>query len=111
MENIEKYRKIIRELIEKHAQFRPARGEVEVELNFDEANNHYALLFNGWNGPHRIEGNVIHIDIRNGKIWIQHDGTEESIAEELVAAGIPPNKIVLAYKSERMRQHTDFAVS
>jgi hypothetical protein len=111
METLEQYRKVVRELIEKHAQLRPALGGIEYELNFNEAIDHYALLANGWNGPYRIEGHIIHVDIRNGKIWIQHDGTEEGIAEQLVAAGIPRDKIVLAYKSERMRRQTEFAVS
>ncbi|HEX7447902.1 MAG TPA: element excision factor XisI family protein [Pirellulales bacterium] len=31
----------------------------------------------------------IHVDIRGGKIWIQHDGTEDGIADRLVEAGVP----------------------
>ena len=38
---------------------------------------HYELMYAGWNGPYRIHGSVLHVDIRNGKVWIQHDGTEE----------------------------------
>ena len=86
-------------------------GEVEVEVVFDETNDHYELLFNGWNMPYRIQGPVIRIDIRNGKIWIQHDGTYESVAEELVAEGVPHEHIVLAYRLPRMRPHTGFAMA
>jgi len=50
-------------------------------------------------------------EIINGKIWIQRDGTEYGIANELVAAGIPKNKIVLAFHPEDVRQYTDFAIA
>ena len=81
------YRRVIRELIQYYAQFKPARGIVETELIFDESNDHYGLIHNGWNGIYRIHGNILLIDIRKGKIWIQHDGAEDGVASQLVAAG------------------------
>jgi len=68
-------------------------------------------VYAGWNRTYRIHGSVIHIDIRNGKIWIQYDGTEDGIAEELVKIGIPRDRIVLAFKPPEIRPHTDFAVA
>ncbi|MFM7904363.1 MAG: element excision factor XisI family protein, partial [Microcystis sp.] len=50
-------------------------------------------------------------DIIDQKIWIQHDGTEDGIADELVAAGIPQNQIILAFKSPEIRPYTGFAVA
>ncbi|MFQ6041099.1 MAG: XisI protein [Candidatus Poribacteria bacterium] len=111
MDNLNRYRKIIQELIETYAQYKPARGDVQIEVIFDEFNDHYELVYAGWNGPYRIHGSVIHIDIRNGKIWIQHDGTEDGIAEELVKAGIPHGRIVLAFKPPEIRPYTNFAVA
>jgi hypothetical protein len=111
METVKQYREIIQRLIRQYAQYRSARGEVQVEVIFDEANDHYELSYAGWNGPYRIHGSVIHIDIRQEKIWIQHDGTEGSIAEELVAAGVPRDRIVLAFKPPEIRPHTGFAVA
>ena len=111
MEKIEAYRKLIREIIQSYAQYKPSRGDVQIEVIFDEANDHYELIYSGWNGPYRIHGSVVHIDIRNGKIWIQHDGTEQGIANDLVKAGIPHEQIVLAFKPPELRPHTDFAVA
>lgn len=111
MDTLESYRKVIREIIEKYAQYKPARGDVQIEVIFDAANDHYELMYAGWNGPYRIHGSVLHLDIRDGKIWIQHDGTEDGIAEELVEAGIPRDHIVLAFKAPEIRPHTGFAVA
>ena len=79
MNNLEQYCRIIRNLIQTYGQYRPARGDVQIEVIFDETQDHYALMYAGWNGPYRIHGSVLHIDIRNGKVWIQHDGTEQGI--------------------------------
>jgi len=111
MDPLNEYRRIIRELIQRYAQYKPARGDVQIEVIFDPANDHYELVHAGWNGIYRIHGSVIHIDLRDGKVWIQHDGTEDGVAEELVAAGIPRDHIVLAFKPPDVRQHTGFAVA
>ncbi|MBC8234546.1 XisI protein [bacterium] len=111
MDNLNHYRKIIRGLIEEYAQYKPACGDVQIEIIFDETNDHYELIYAGWNRTYRIHGSVLHIDIRHGKIWIQHDGTEGGIAEELVESGIPHELIVLAFKPPEIRPYTDFAVA
>src|SRR5437016_1197313 len=111
MDDVMRYRQIIRDLIKHYAQFQPARGNVQIEVILDEANDHYELMYAGWNGPYRIHGSVLHLDIRDGKVWIQHDGTEAGIAEELVSAGIPRDRIVLAFKSPDIRPHTGYATA
>lgn len=111
MDRIAEYRRLIRDIINKYAQFPPSHGDVEVETVFDETNDHYELMYSGWHGPQRIHGSVIHVDIRGGKIWIQHDGIEEGIADQFVAAGVPRDQIVLAFKEPDLRQYTDFAVT
>lgn len=111
MATINEYRQIIRGLIQEYAQYTPARGDVQIEAIFDETNDHYELIYAGWNGPYRIHGSVLHLDIRNEKIYIQHDGTEDEIAEKLVEAGISRDRIVLSYKPPAIRPYTNFAIA
>lgn len=111
MDHVEKYREIVKRLIENYAAFKVSVGEVEVETIFDESNDHYEMMYVGWQKHRRVHGSVLHIDIRDGKIWIQHDGTEEGVAEELVEAGIPRQHIVLAFHPENVRQYTDYAIA
>ena len=54
---------------------------------------------------------LTHLEIRNGKIWILTDNTEEGIGNELVAAGIPKSQIVLAFYPPEIREMGEFAVS
>ena len=52
----------------------------------------------------------MHIDIKNGKVWIQYNGTEVEIADELVKAGIPEEDIVIGFHSPYKRKFTKYAV-
>lgn len=60
---------------------------------------------------YQLYGVLIHIDLKNNKVWIQYDGTEVGVANELLERGIPREDIVLAYHSPFMRQYDGFAVS
>lgn len=70
----------------------------------------FELLRFGWEGHRRIHGTLFHLDIINGKVWIQYDGTDRPIAEELVRAGIPKEDIVLAEQPADIRPFTGYGV-
>ena len=104
MEDLDRYRQIIKDLIREYAQYRPACSDVKIEVVFDESQDHYALVYAGWTGIYRLHGSVIHIDIEaDGRVWIQHDGIEEGVTDRLVEAGIPRDRIVLGFKHPEMR--------
>lgn len=105
------YVEIIKRILCEYATFKPSYGEIEVETIFDEAHGHYEVIHIGWDGWKRVHGALIHVDIRDGKVWIQHDGTEDGIASELEQAGIPREHIVLAWQHPSTRKHTAFAVA
>ena len=108
--NIELKQAIIK-ILEDYIEYLGNDPETQSQLVIDETQNHYLLIEIGWHNSIRIYGTLIHIDIIDQKIWIQQDGTEEGIANELVNLGISPKQIVLAYKTPERRKITDFAVS
>ncbi len=69
----------------------------------------YLLMTMGWEDDVKVHGCLVHLEIINDKIWIHRDGLEDGIANDLVAAGIPKNDIVLAFHPPEVRQYTDFA--
>ena len=99
------------QVLQDYLEFLGSDDESEFQLVIDEKQNHYLLVETGWQKNRRIYGTLIHIDIINSKIWIQHDGTEAGVANELVSLEIPRTQIVLAYKTLERRKITDFAVS
>jgi len=111
MDQLETYRKIVQQTIDEYADLKPSYGDIEVEKIYDTSRDHYELAYVGWDQHRRIHGPVLHLDIKDGKIWIQHDGTEDGIANDLVRAGIPPERIVLGFHHPDKRKHTSFAVS
>lgn len=110
MDRVAVYREIVKRIIQEYAAFDPSTGDVEAEVIFDDQRGHYELLYTGWKQWRRVHGSVIHIDIREGKVWIQHDGTSDGIAPQLVEAGIPPEQIVLAFHHPDRRKHTPYAI-
>ncbi len=110
MEKLARYRKLIQELLTAHSEIDFGNPDLESELVFDEPRDRYQIVHVGWSNDRRIYGCILHLDIRNNKIWIQHDGTEGGIALELIDRGVPKQDIVLGFHSPFKRQFTDFAV-
>ena len=110
MDKLDRYREIVRRVIEDYASYKPSHGEIDTEAIIDPVKDHYEVMHVGWDGVRRVHGSVVHIDIQGGKIWIQYDGTSRPVADELVAAGIPRDDIVLAFHPPYVRPLTEYAV-
>ncbi len=111
MANLEKYRECIRQLLTEYAQRTASNDEIETQTIFDLEKDHYQLINIGWQNKRRVFGPVMHFDIKNGKIWIQWNGTEEDVGEKLAAMGVPKHDIVVGFHPPYMRPYTDYAMS
>lgn len=111
MAKLDQYRQVVQQVLSQHAQSKPAYGEIERQMLFDVERDHYQVVHTGRENRRRVYGCLIHVDIKDEKVWIQYDGTEVGVANELVESGIPKQDIVLAYQSPYMRQFSEFAVS
>ena len=112
MDKLMQYRKIVRDVLTPIAQRPYSTPTLSHEAVFDDTNDRYLVLTVGWEGRvRRIHHCLIHLDIIDGKIWIQRDGTEDGIAYELEEAGVPKSDIVLAFHSEDVRPHTGYAIA
>lgn len=111
MDTLESYRQIIRQTLTAYAQIPYAYGDILTETVFDRESDRYLLVIVGRENDRRVHGCLVHIDIIDDKLWIQRDGTESGIANELVAAGVPKDHIVLGFRSPEIRKHTGFAVA
>lgn len=111
MDKLSLYRQYIQELLTQRAKLRSPSDPVASETIFDTVSDRYQLVNVGWkDASTRIYGCVLHVDIKDGKIWVEHDGTENAIADQLVALGVPKQDIVLAYHAPHVRQYTEFAM-
>ena len=105
------HRNAIQQVFKSYIDFLGNDDDTQFEMVMDNENQRYLLVEIGWHNSRRIYGTLLHIDIISDKLWIQQDGTEEGIANELVTLGIPKEQIVLGFKPLERRKLTEFAAS
>jgi hypothetical protein len=111
MDRLERYREIIHHLQEEYKRLyeRQRNSEVETAVISDDAHGQYLLMRVGWRGETRVRRALFYLRLKDGKIWIEEDWTQEGVATELVAAGVPHEDIVLAFTPPELRHLTEFA--
>lgn len=103
------YRRIVKNILQEYASYKPVNADVSSALSFDDEHGHYVLLHFGWDGKKHLNHAVLHLQIADDKIWIQNDETEEGVAADLLEMGVPKERIVLGFKPPDVRPYTEFA--
>lgn len=111
MDKLEHYRSCIQTLLEKHSHSKPRNEDVENELLFDLARDRYQLMRIGWKGLERIYFVVLHFDIKDGKIWLQHNATDIDVGQELLEMGVAKEDLVLGLHPPYKRPYTGYGVA
>ncbi|MBZ8183133.1 XisI protein [Oscillatoria salina] len=111
MDKLEEYRQVICSFLKEQGEIIPINGTIETETIFARETDRYLLLHLGWNNQQRIYAVIIHLEVREGKVWIQQNTTDFSIAEELLERGIVREDIVLGLKPAFVREYTGFGVA
>jgi hypothetical protein len=114
MDKLESYRTHVQDILRNYQRLfsSPPDPGVETQVIFDREHDHYQLLHVGWRqGVDPVFACPLHIDIKEGKIWIQRDliDVEGGIAGELLERGVPKEDIVLAFHAPYKRPYTGFA--
>jgi XisI protein len=113
MDKVAEYRNLIKQVLTEYDNLSRQSPETNYEtcLVFDETHDHYLWLTTDWQGSKRLKYTYVHIRIKNEKIYIEEDYTEEGIATELMRLGVNKNDIVLAFHPPDVRKFTDFATA
>ncbi|MEM8639972.1 MAG: XisI protein [Cyanobacteria bacterium P01_G01_bin.54] len=110
MDNLlEHYQKLVHQVVTDYAQYKPSRGEIELQVF--SGHDSVLLISFGWQGNRRVHSVILHLRIANEKIWIERDETEEGVTQDLLDLGVPTEDIVLAFYHLEDRKLTDFAVA
>ena len=111
MDKLAQYRQYVQTLITRYAEDDVSDDEVEVQLICDTERDHYQWMNVGWEHLNRIYRSIIHIDIKDGKIWLQQNLTDQDPAKELVEMGVSREDIVLGLQPPYKRPYTDYGVA
>lgn len=103
------YRRIIEQTLTEIADYIPQDSQAPHKTVFDRTTDSYGLIEVGWADNQRVHQFIIHIEIINGKIWIQADNTDLNVTRKLESAGIPKSDIVLGFQPPTVRPYTEYA--
>jgi hypothetical protein len=111
VDNLTLFYNIIYPILKEYADLPYRYGDLKHKLIISNDLKNYLLMTIGWENDTRVHGCLVHLEIINDKIWIHRDGLEDGIANDLVAAGISKNQIVLGFHPLEIRRYTDFAIN
>jgi hypothetical protein len=111
MDKLALYRHAIQMILADYVKVPISNGEIESQAVFDTQLDHFQVMDVGWDGHRRVYGCVLHLDIKDGKVWVQHNMTEMPIAQELMALGGAKEDIVLGFQADCMREYTGLGVA
>jgi hypothetical protein len=111
VDKLSHYRHITKQVLSQHAEYAPSHGQIETIPVFDESHDQYLLVDVGWERTGRMHAVVLHVRLKESKAWIEQDGTESGITQELLQAGVPKADIVLGFYRPERRAMTEFAVA
>lgn len=116
MDTLTTYRQTIQTLLKQYyaaAHQQPTTQhtptQITEQLILDTERDQYLWLRCGWDDKKRVQHIIIYLRIENHKIWVETDNTDFNIVEELLAAQIPPQNIVLGFHHPNKRPLTGFA--
>lgn len=112
MDKVVKYRHLIKDLLINYASPTSQNDkELEEQLIFDAERDHYQLLSVGWHNNKRVYFCLLHLDIKQNKIWLQENSTDYDIIDDLIKQGVPHSDVVIGFHPADVRKLTEFAVA
>ncbi len=105
------YRKLAEQVIRNYAANDRPQADVETHLVIDPIQGHYQWWHIGWRGFDRIYRCIIHLQVKDSKIWLQENKTEQDPAAVLVNMGVPKEDIILGLQPPAKRPYTNYGVA
>ncbi len=111
MERLERYRQLIQTILTNYHQWAANGSDSDVQdcLAFDEERDRYFWFQVGWQGKRRAFSVMVYLRIEAGKIWVEEDWTKQGIVNDLLAAGVLKEDVVLGFQHPSKRALTEFA--
>ena len=110
MDSLTIYRQAICAVLKDYDFIQSSKPDIETQVLIDRDHDHYQLMRIGWDGSRRVYGTTLHFNIKDGKVWIQHNMTDSDVAAELIDHGVPREDIVLGLQPPYKRTLSGYAV-
>ncbi len=113
MDKVEEYQQVIINVLEEQPDilYDEEQEGVAIHSIYDQVHHRFMIYRTGWSAKQRINSVILYVHLKDSKIWIEEDWTEDGIVPALLEAGIPKEDIVLGFRHPTLRTLTDFAVA
>lgn len=95
MDNPLNYADILKQTLQTATSHQPRLQAIRLYPVCDLNSGHFLILATGWNKQRRIDTILFHAHLVNNKVVIEEDNFEEGLTQNLMAAGIKAEDIVL----------------
>lgn len=111
MDKIAQYQELLINYLEAYAATPYANApEIEKTVIADRTGSQFQLVSMGGDKGSFSFDVLFHFTIRAGKIWIMQNWTEEEVADELAAKGVPAQDLVIGFLPESARAHSGYSI-
>lgn len=100
---LKSYAQILSEVVREWGETGASLHPIDTEVICDLQSGNFLLIGVGWRKEARVHSMYFHARIREAKIWIEWDGIDPSIIEELLQRGIPRDAMVFGFLHPSMR--------
>lgn len=107
MDKLARYRSIVKEIVGRYGKFQSSVGTVETYAVLDEQTDNYLVVDVGWLAFGRQHALPLHIRLKDERVWVEWDGTDEEIACQLIDAGVDENDVVLGFQQPTEFRYND----
>jgi hypothetical protein len=112
MDRTAEYEKFVIEVLTELHDFTAGGGDQNLKLVFDRDSKNYQLMRIGWDEKQKREyGIIMHLSLKNGKIWLEYNGTQFNPFEDLEHRGVPKSDMVIGFQPEYNRELSGYAVN
>ena len=107
MDKIKKYRRILKSVTEEHANIASPMNWVKSTAACDFGQNNYFLIdYDTREKKHYI---VFHLRLVDGKIFVEQDGVEYGIVDDLVMSGVSAKDISSIFQAAKQTENVSLA--
>lgn len=105
MDRLKKYQTAIIKLVNAQAAIaQNSIDQTQTQAVLDTKNHHYLLLQLGWEEDVFLHHCLLHIDLKDGKVWVQQNWMDIDLEALLEAGGIDKSDIVAGFLPDFERQ-------
>jgi hypothetical protein len=101
MGKLEQYKNLLESIVVEWGTSGDSLMETTVDdvIITDHLSGNYILMSVGWWNKKRLHDIVFHARIKDDKIWIEWDGTDPGITDELLRRGVPREDVVFGWNA------------